>query len=75
MSPCRNVLVTVQEECGTLANSSLVWFVPIIIIGKDVEAGDAGANEAAQTKIRGGEVLWAKLLMLLSLFLESRPRR
>ena len=24
MSPCRNVLVTVQEECGTLANSSLV---------------------------------------------------
>ena len=24
MSPCRNVLVTVQEECGTLANSSLI---------------------------------------------------
>ena len=26
----------------------------LIFVGKDVEADDAGANEAAQTKIRGG---------------------
>ena len=26
------------------------------ITGKDVEAGDAGANEAGQTKIRGGKI-------------------
>jgi hypothetical protein len=27
----------------------------LIVVGKDVEADDLGANEAAQTKIRGGK--------------------